>query len=118
MSNNPLSVIDLMEQEYDVAVDDETTSGKRCFNELFEIEGDNNINIEKIKSMSHLYELGDSNNREELMYVENKIKKFISEMKNRVKEKTNREPKGYCFGSTFMNNKKSAWEYVDSIIDD
>ena len=43
---------------------------------------------------------------------------LISEMKNRVKEKINREPKGYCFGSTFMNNKKSAWEYIDSITND
>ena len=53
--------------------------------------------------------------------LENKVdstEPILSEMKNRVKEKTNREPKGYCFGSTFMNNKKSAWEYVDSIIDD
>ena len=50
---------------------------KRCFNNLFEIEGDNSVNIDKIKSMRHLYELGDSNNMEELMYVENKIKKFI-----------------------------------------
>ena len=31
------------------------------------------------------------------------------------KEKTEREPKGYCFGSTFMNSKMSAWEYIDSV---
>ena len=47
----------------------------------------------------------------------NKIDKLILEMKNRVKEKTAREPKGYCFGSTFMNNKMSAWQYIDSIIE-
>ena len=36
-------------------------------------------------------------------------------MKARVKEKKNREPSGYSFGSTFVNNEKKAWEYVDSI---
>jgi hypothetical protein len=79
MSNNPLSIIDLMETEYDVAIEEggDISAGKRCFNELFEIESDNTINIEKIKTMKHLYELGDSNNRDELMYVENKIQKFI-----------------------------------------
>ena len=39
-------------------------------------------------------------------------------MKNRVKEKTLREPKGFCFGSTFMNDEKSAWEYINLIIDE
>ena len=77
MSNNPLSIIDLMEREYDVNIQGDDSAGKRCFNNLFEIEGDNSVNIDKIKSMRHLYELGDSNNMEELMYVENKIKKFI-----------------------------------------
>ena len=77
MSHNPLSIIDLMETKYDVSVEGDETSGKRCFNELFEIDGDNNININKIKKMKHLYELGESNNRDELMYVENKIQKFI-----------------------------------------
>jgi len=43
------------------------------------------------------------------------IKKLDAEMKNRVKEKLAREPKGYCFGSTFMNSDKYAWEYVDAI---
>ena len=80
MSNNPLSVIDLMETKYDVTIEGDESSGKRCFNELFEIDGDNKINIEKIKSMKHLYELGDSNNRDELMYVENKIKKYVSKV--------------------------------------
>jgi len=77
MSNNPLSIIDLMEREYDVNIEGDDSAGKRCFNNLFEIEGDNSVNIDKITSMRHLYELGDSNNMEELMYVENKIKKFI-----------------------------------------
>ena len=77
MSNNPLSIIDLMEREYDVNIEGDDSAGKRCFNNLFEIEGDNSVNIDKIKGMRHLYELGDSNNMEELMYVENKIKKFI-----------------------------------------
>ena len=43
------------------------------------------------------------------------IEKLVVNMKNRVKEKLEREPKGYCFGSTFVNNKMSAWKYVDSI---
>lgn len=77
MSNNPLSIIELMEREYDVSIEGNESSGKRCFDELFEIEGDNEVNIDKIKTMKHLYELGDSNNRDELMYVENKLKKFI-----------------------------------------
>lgn len=77
MSNNPLSIIDLMERKYDVNIEGDDSAGKRCFNNLFEIEGDNSVNIDKITSMRHLYELGDSNNMEELMYVENKIKKFI-----------------------------------------
>ena len=47
MSNNPLSIIDLMETEYDVSIDgDDESSGKRCLNELFEIDGDNKVNIE------------------------------------------------------------------------
>ena len=43
------------------------------------------------------------------------IDKLILNMKDRVKEKKNREPSGYSFGSTFVNDKKKAWEYVDSI---
>lgn len=77
MSSNPLSIIELMEKEYDISIEGDDSSGKRCFNNLFEIEGDNTVNVEKIKSMRHLYELGESNNRDELLYVENKIKKFI-----------------------------------------
>ena len=40
---------------------------------------------------------------------------LIIEMKERVKEKKNREPSGYSFGSTFVNDEKKAWEYVNSI---
>ena len=43
------------------------------------------------------------------------IDELILNMKNRVKEKKSREPSGYSFGSTFVNDKKKAWEYVDSI---
>tara|TARA_Y100000590_G_C15558558_1_gene953806 strand:+ start:177 stop:1046 length:870 start_codon:yes stop_codon:yes gene_type:complete len=43
------------------------------------------------------------------------IDKLVLEMKNRVKEKIDREPKGFCFGSTFMNADKPAWEYIDKI---
>jgi len=44
-----------------------------------------------------------------------KINDLIVEMKDRVKEKKNREPSGYSFGSTFVNDEKKAWEYVESI---
>ena len=44
-----------------------------------------------------------------------KIDQLIIDMKNRVKEKKSREPNGYSFGSTFVNNEKKAWEYVNSI---
>ena len=36
-------------------------------------------------------------------------------IEERVKEKIDREPKGYCFGSTFMNAELSAWEYIESV---
>jgi len=44
------------------------------------------------------------------------VKQLSAKMSLKVKEKTNREPKGYCFGSTFMNDEKYAWQYVESII--
>ena len=44
-----------------------------------------------------------------------KIDDLIIEMKGRVKEKKSREPSGYSFGSTFVNDQKKAWEYVNSI---
>ena len=44
------------------------------------------------------------------------VKQLSANMSLRVKEKTNREPKGYCFGSTFMNDEKYAWQYIESII--
>tara|TARA_S200000501_G_scaffold370390_1_gene411460 strand:- start:1830 stop:2699 length:870 start_codon:yes stop_codon:yes gene_type:complete len=43
------------------------------------------------------------------------IDELILKMKDRVKEKKMREPSGYSFGSTFVNDQKKAWEYVDSI---
>ena len=46
------------------------------------------------------------------------IDDLVLDMKNRVKEKTDREPKGFCFGSTFMNLDKPAWEYIDMIYND
>ena len=45
------------------------------------------------------------------------VNKLIGYMKQRVKEKIDREPKGFCFGSTFMNLDKPAWEYIDIIYD-
>ena len=51
MSSNPLSIIELMEKEYDVTIKGDDSAGKRCFNGLFEIEDDNKVNIEKIKSI-------------------------------------------------------------------
>tara|TARA_Y100000590_G_scaffold245184_1_gene275594 strand:+ start:160 stop:1029 length:870 start_codon:yes stop_codon:yes gene_type:complete len=53
-----------------------------------------------------------------LINKEENIEKLLIDMKDRVKEKIDREPKGYCFGSTFMNNKLLAWEYIDAIYDD
>jgi UDP-N-acetylmuramate dehydrogenase len=50
-----------------------------------------------------------------LSTVARDIKQLSDEMSLRVKEKTNREPKGYCFGSTFMNDEKYAWQYIDSV---
>jgi len=46
------------------------------------------------------------------------IDELVLDMKNRVKEKTDREPKGFCFGSTFMNLDKPAWEYINMIYND
>ena len=43
------------------------------------------------------------------------VNKLSGYMKQRVKEKIDREPKGFCFGSTFMNLDKPAWEYIDMI---
>ena len=43
------------------------------------------------------------------------IDNLIKYMKERVKEKIDREPKGFCFGSTFMNLDKPAWKYIDMI---
>ena len=45
----------------------------------------------------------------------NDINKLVDYMKSRVKEKIDREPKGFCFGSTFMNADKPAWKYIDKI---
>ena len=45
------------------------------------------------------------------------VNKLVGYMKQRVKEKIDREPKGFCFGSTFMNLDKPAWEYIDIIYD-
>ena len=46
--------------------------------------------------------------------VEN-IKSLIHQTKERIKEKINREPSGYSFGSTFINNKLPAWECVKQV---
>ena len=46
------------------------------------------------------------------------IDELVLNMKKRVKEKTDREPKGFCFGSTFMNLDKPAWKYIDMIYND
>ena len=45
------------------------------------------------------------------------VNKLVGYMKQRVKEKIDREPKGFCFGSTFMNLDRPAWEYIDIIYD-
>lgn len=43
---------------------------------------------------------------------------IIKKMKDLKNAKREREPKGYSFGSTFKNNKLSAWQYIDSIYND
>ena len=50
MSTNPLSIIELMEKEYDISKPegDSTSGGERCFNDLFMIDQDNNVNIQDI----------------------------------------------------------------------
>jgi len=40
------------------------------------------------------------------------IDNLVSTCKDRMQEKVNREPLGYSFGSTFVNNKLPAWECV------
>ena len=44
------------------------------------------------------------------------VKQLYTDMLLRIKEKTDREPSGYCFGSTFMNDKKYAWQYIESVM--
>ena len=36
-------------------------------------------------------------------------------MKERIAEKINREPSGYSFGSTFVNDKLPAWKCVNYV---
>ena len=43
------------------------------------------------------------------------IDKLIALSKNRIEEKVSREPFGYSFGSTFVNNRLSAWECVKHV---
>tara|TARA_Y100001970_G_scaffold168897_1_gene206525 strand:+ start:2607 stop:3476 length:870 start_codon:yes stop_codon:yes gene_type:complete len=43
------------------------------------------------------------------------IKNLITICKDRMQEKVNREPLGYSFGSTFVNNKLPAWECVKRV---
>ena len=46
--------------------------------------------------------------------IEN-IESLIHQTKERIKEKINREPSGYSFGSTFMNSETPAWKVVKAI---
>ena len=43
---------------------------------------------------------------------------LILEAKSMIRDKVNREPIGYSFGSTFMNGSIPAWECVKEVIDD
>ena len=45
------------------------------------------------------------------------IDSLIALTKDRIEEKVSREPFGYSFGSTFVNNKLSAWECVKHVKD-
>ena len=76
---NLLSIIDSMEDHFNItSADDSISQGSVCLKDLLSIEQDSSININKIYSMEYLYELGDPNNREELLYVESKIIKFLT----------------------------------------
>ena len=78
MANNLLSIIETIEGKMNI--DKPVGSilpGEVCLDELLSIEEDDTININKLNSMTYLYELGDPNNRDELMYVESKIIKFL-----------------------------------------
>lgn len=79
MSNNLFLIINLIEEKYNIDVPGGSIlPGKLCFQEKLSIEQDNSININKLKSIEHLYELGNPLNKEELEYVEAKIIKFIT----------------------------------------
>tara|TARA_Y100001954_G_C15771159_1_gene584478 strand:+ start:343 stop:1209 length:867 start_codon:yes stop_codon:yes gene_type:complete len=43
------------------------------------------------------------------------VKQLVSKCRERMQEKVNREPFGYSFGSTFINNKLPAWECVKQV---
>ena len=47
--------------------------------------------------------------------INNDIEDLMLNMKDRIHEKSSREPMGYSFGSTFKNNSLPAWECVKSI---
>ena len=36
-------------------------------------------------------------------------------MKERISEKIDREPSGYSFGSTFVNNKLPVWKCIEHV---
>ena len=43
------------------------------------------------------------------------VKQLVSKCRERMQEKINREPSGYSFGSTFINNQLPAWECVKRV---
>ncbi|MAA50989.1 MAG: hypothetical protein CMG76_00375 [Candidatus Marinimicrobia bacterium] len=43
------------------------------------------------------------------------IEVLLNDMKDRISEKINREPSGYTFGSTFINNQLPAWKCVEHV---
>ena len=43
------------------------------------------------------------------------IEVLLNNMKERIAEKINREPSGYSFGSTFVNDKLPAWKCVNYV---
>ena len=79
MSNNLFSIVNLIEERYDINVPvGNELPGNLCLQEKMSIEKDATINMDKLVSMEYLYELGNPLNKEELDYVEAKIIKFIT----------------------------------------
>ena len=73
-----LSIIELIETRLNISAgEDGESSGASCLRDIFNVDGDDSVNMDKIDSMEYLYELGKPENSVELDYVESKIVRFI-----------------------------------------